>query len=144
MRFTLTTRDGLIRSFDGRWVRFDCQLDLILGTQKTRLIKASLKWAEKQRKEAQELSSTRRSSISPASKGNYSAFLEDDVVPPPSAAEEREKYFMKQLQMGEALLAEGPSAFEASAACFYRALKVFPDVSWLVSWVRAQNSPFVN
>jgi MAS20 protein import receptor len=34
-------------------------------------------------------------------------------------------YFMKHLQAGEALLAQGPSAFDAAAQCFFRALRVY-------------------
>ena len=75
---------------------------------------------------------------SAASLDKFSALLEDDVVP--TSQEDREKYFMKQLQLGETLLQQGPVAYEASATCFYRALKVFPDVRFCIGFFNPNSS----
>jgi import receptor subunit TOM20 len=89
------------------------------------------KIVEQQRKEAEKLkaqwalNAPKRTAKGASS--NYESFLEEE--PLPTSSEDREKYFMKQLQTGEALLNEGPAAYEAAAVCFYRALKIFPDVS---------------
>ncbi|KAJ3082535.1 hypothetical protein HK102_001614 [Quaeritorhiza haematococci] len=47
--------------------------------------------------------------------------------PVPASPEEREKYFIKQLSTGDELVQKGPMFFEAAAACYFRALKIWPD-----------------
>lgn len=45
----------------------------------------------------------------------------------PTTPEGVQAYFMRYLQAGEALLQQGPAAYETSAICFFRALRVYPD-----------------
>ncbi|KIM63614.1 hypothetical protein SCLCIDRAFT_1214007 [Scleroderma citrinum Foug A] len=45
----------------------------------------------------------------------------------PASAEEKERYFMSQVAMGEQLCARGPSFNLNAAMCFYRALRVYPS-----------------
>ncbi|KAL7752424.1 mitochondrial import receptor subunit tom20 [Sorochytrium milnesiophthora] len=58
------------------------------------------------------------------------AFMQDEAYP--TTIEDKEKYFMDQLAKGELLTKNGPSAFEAAAACFYKALKVYPSPAELI------------
>ncbi|KAF9974376.1 hypothetical protein BGZ73_002227 [Actinomortierella ambigua] len=50
----------------------------------------------------------------------------------PTSMEEREKFCMEQLSMGEALFTRGPEGYEMAAICFYKALKVYPSPAELV------------
>ncbi|KAH8679095.1 mitochondrial import receptor subunit tom-20 [Tricladium varicosporioides] len=50
----------------------------------------------------------------------------------PTDVEEREQYFMQEVARGEGLSGEGTDNFEA-AFCFYKALKVYPQPSDLIS-----------
>jgi len=50
----------------------------------------------------------------------------------PSSVEEKEAYFMTQVAEGEHLSTDSSSALEA-ALCFYKALKVYPQPSDLIS-----------
>ncbi|KAG0346913.1 hypothetical protein BG004_000554 [Podila humilis] len=50
----------------------------------------------------------------------------------PNSMEDREKYCMEQLATGEALFTQGPDGYDASAVCFYKALKVYPAPAELV------------
>ncbi|KAG6861853.1 hypothetical protein C0995_011150 [Termitomyces sp. Mi166 len=51
---------------------------------------------------------------------------------PPASPEEKEKYFMTQIAMGEQLGARGPDYHLAAATCFYRSLKVYPTPMELI------------
>ncbi|KAA8896027.1 mitochondrial outer membrane translocase complex, subunit Tom20 domain-containing protein [Sphaerosporella brunnea] len=51
----------------------------------------------------------------------------------PTDVEEKEAYFMTEVARGEALCAEGPDSAIEAALCFYRALKVYPQPSDLIS-----------
>ncbi len=48
-------------------------------------------------------------------------------APEPTAMEDKEAYFMAQLQMGETLAAKGPVFYEKAATCFYKALRIYPE-----------------
>ncbi|KAG0253407.1 hypothetical protein DFQ27_007426 [Actinomortierella ambigua] len=50
----------------------------------------------------------------------------------PTSLEEREKFCMEQLSMGEALFTRGPEGYDMAAVCFYKALKVYPSPAELV------------
>ncbi|TPX43581.1 hypothetical protein SeLEV6574_g04971 [Synchytrium endobioticum] len=45
----------------------------------------------------------------------------------PTNIEEKEKYFMDQLQSGEILYRKGPAHFQAAASCFMKAMRVYPQ-----------------
>ncbi|TPX67760.1 hypothetical protein SpCBS45565_g03542 [Spizellomyces sp. 'palustris'] len=47
--------------------------------------------------------------------------------PIPTSPQERGEYFMKHLQMGEALLARGPQAYDVAAKCFFKALQAYAE-----------------
>ncbi|KAH9006787.1 MAS20-domain-containing protein [Lactarius hatsudake] len=51
--------------------------------------------------------------------------IKDDQVP--TTPEEREKYFMAQVEKGEALCAQGPDFAIEAALAFFRALRVYPS-----------------
>jgi len=51
--------------------------------------------------------------------------VKDDQVP--TTPEEREKYFMAQVQQGEVLCAKGPDFAIEAALAFFRALRVYPS-----------------
>ncbi|TPX33990.1 hypothetical protein SmJEL517_g03203 [Synchytrium microbalum] len=57
----------------------------------------------------------------------------DDADKIPTNVEEKEKYFMDQLQSGEILYRKGPAHYQAAAACFMRAMKVYPQPLELIS-----------
>ncbi|KAJ3368851.1 hypothetical protein HDU91_000232 [Kappamyces sp. JEL0680] len=73
-----------------------------------------------------------------ASAGSFQ--LADEPVP--LTNEGREAYFMNNLQLGEQLMQKGPTAFDAAATCFYRALKVYPEPQKLLE-VLSQSLPEV-
>jgi import receptor subunit TOM20 len=52
--------------------------------------------------------------------------------PLPTSPQDREKFFLEQLSKGETLSKNGPEFFEAAAATFYLALKVYPSPAELV------------
>lgn len=84
---------------------------------------------EQQRLEADALIEQRQSrpkSSSQRGGQDFSMYMQDEVIP--ATDEGKEAYVMKQLQTGEALLAQGPPAYEAAATCFYRALKLISQV----------------
>ncbi|KAI9137964.1 MAS20 protein import receptor-domain-containing protein [Paraphysoderma sedebokerense] len=83
---------------------------------------------KKQRKKVQKISEKAKSTTSESaapSAENALSFVEDEVYP--TAPEEKEKYFMEQLAKGETISKGGPATYEAAAACFYKALKVYPN-----------------
>ncbi|KAI9098763.1 MAS20 protein import receptor-domain-containing protein [Phlyctochytrium arcticum] len=47
--------------------------------------------------------------------------------PVPENPQERGEYFMKHLQMGEALCSRGPQAYELAAKCFFKALQAYNE-----------------
>jgi import receptor subunit TOM20 len=51
--------------------------------------------------------------------------IQDDQVP--TTPEEREKYFMAQVEQGELLCAKGPDFAIEAALAFFRALRVYPS-----------------
>ncbi|KAG8904721.1 hypothetical protein FRB99_001307 [Tulasnella sp. 403] len=51
--------------------------------------------------------------------------VRDEVLP--ASAEEKEQYFMDNVQMGEALCSQGPMFELPAALAFYRALRVYPS-----------------
>ncbi|KAI6152338.1 hypothetical protein BKA82DRAFT_993451 [Pisolithus tinctorius] len=60
----------------------------------------------------------------------------------PTTPEEKEKYFMAQVGMGEQLCAKGPTFNLAAALCFYRALRVYPSpVELIVIYERTVPPP---
>jgi import receptor subunit TOM20 len=53
-------------------------------------------------------------------------FLTDlENEPEPKTLEEKEKYFIKHLDIGEKLLTKGPSYFDHAAGCFFRVLSIY-------------------
>ncbi|KAI8897460.1 protein import receptor MAS20 [Globomyces pollinis-pini] len=87
---------------------------------------------QKQRKEAAKLKRATKQQATAA------IGLEDE--PLPTTNEEREKYFMSNLQAGEMLMQQGPMAFDRAAAHFYKALQVYPEPQKLLE-VLAQSLP---
>ncbi|KIK29127.1 hypothetical protein PISMIDRAFT_672528 [Pisolithus microcarpus 441] len=60
----------------------------------------------------------------------------------PTTPEEKEKYFMAQVGMGEQLCAKGPTFNLPAALCFYRALRVYPSpVELIVIYERTVPPP---
>ncbi len=51
----------------------------------------------------------------------------DKDAPVPTDPAQKEAFFMEQLAHGEQLFRQGPEFFDASAICFYRAMKVYPQ-----------------
>ncbi|KAG6334866.1 hypothetical protein ID866_4226 [Astraeus odoratus] len=85
------------------------------------------------RKDKKRVAKSQASSETPASSGSVG---EDDLKTAlekvrneevPASPEEKEKYFMSQVGMGEQLSAQGPAFHLAAAMCFYRALRVYPS-----------------
>ncbi|KAI6024482.1 hypothetical protein EDC04DRAFT_2723876 [Pisolithus marmoratus] len=60
----------------------------------------------------------------------------------PATPEEKEKYFMAQVGLGEQLCAKGPASNLDAALCFYRALRVYPSpVELIVIYERTVPPP---
>ncbi|KAI5993657.1 hypothetical protein EDD15DRAFT_2266734 [Pisolithus albus] len=57
----------------------------------------------------------------------------------PTTPEEKEKYFMAQVGMGEQLCAKGPTFNLPAALCFYRALRVYPSPVELIIVMQLTN-----
>ncbi|KAF8338939.1 uncharacterized protein EI90DRAFT_3039762 [Cantharellus anzutake] len=60
------------------------------------------------------------------------ALEEIRAEPLPSTIEEREKYFLEQLAVGEGVLSQGPLFELPAAKAFYRALRVYPNTVELI------------
>lgn len=87
----------------------------------------------KQRKEAAKIrQNSAKAAVSP-----FDSMPDEEI---PTTSEGREKYFMNNLQLGEQLIMQGPSNFDAAATCFYRALQVYPEPQKLLE-VLAQSLP---
>lgn len=82
----------------------------------------------KEKKRVTKATKTEDSTTETASINDLRAALElIKTEPVPASVEEKERYFMEQVSMGEQLCARGP-AFELPAALsFYRALRVYPS-----------------
>ena len=85
------------------------------------------KYLKNQQKLAAELSK-KRSIENAKPKKDYSSFTN---IPEPISDAEKEAYVMKNLQVGETLLVQGPDAYEAAATCFYNSLKHIAQVLFL-------------
>lgn len=70
-------------------------------------------------------------SAAPSGLGEFS--MKDFEEPKPENPELLGEWILKQLQMGEALLAQGPQAIEPAMTCFIRALLNFPNPDQLLS-----------
>ncbi|EPX74789.1 TOM complex subunit Tom20 [Schizosaccharomyces octosporus yFS286] len=66
-------------------------------------------------------------------------------TPTPSSAEEKELFFMQQVARGEQLFQQQPDNIKESAACFYAALKVYPQpVELFAIYERTVPEPIMN
>ncbi|KAF8988618.1 hypothetical protein BGZ52_006674 [Haplosporangium bisporale] len=91
-----------------------------------RKLKKERKRAQKQAKEDEQKNVTRTAqSVEDA----LASINENEF---PVSMEDREKFCMEQLSTGEALFTQGPAGYDASAICFYKALKVYPAPAELV------------
>jgi len=80
-----------------------------------------------------------------ASMGGPDDIVLDKDAPVPTDPAQKEAFFMDQLANGEQLFRQGPEFFEASAICFYRAMKVYPNpMDLLVIFQRSTPEPVFN
>ncbi|KAF8138309.1 hypothetical protein EV363DRAFT_1393768 [Boletus edulis] len=61
--------------------------------------------------------------------------------PIPTDHEERHKYFMTQVNMGETMSVNGPTFYMPAALCFYRAIRVYPSPLELIMVYEKSLSP---
>ncbi|KAI9011340.1 MAS20 protein import receptor-domain-containing protein [Gaertneriomyces semiglobifer] len=69
----------------------------------------------------------------------------DPDEPVPTNPQARGEFFMKHLQLGEALVARGPQAYEVAAQCFFKALQAYSDpMNLLMALQQSMPEPVMN